>query len=705
VTPGKRSFQLGFAGLLAVLTASAQTLDQAESLWKARRFVEANEVFKALVAKYPENPDYKVRWGRLFLERAQPDDARAEFEEALNINKEHAGALLGLALIASESFEHRAGDLAKKALASDPKLVAAQELLARLALEDNNNAKAIEEAKKALALNPNSVGGKAILATIDWLADKKETPWDPHTAEGYAIAARFMTLNRRYNEAVELYRKALQMDPDLDHARSELGIDLMRLGQDEEAYKQLKACWDNKFQDKATKNSLVLMDSYKNFVTFKTGNTILKVHKKEAELLHPYVEEEMKRAIATYEKKYKLKLDRPVQVEVYPDHEDFAVRTLGMPGLGALGVTFGYAIAMDSPSGRPPGQFHWASTLWHEMSHVFTLTKTGHRVPRWFTEGLAVHEETAVSPEWGDRLGPDEISAIKDKKLLPIAELDRGFIHPVSPPQVTVSYFQAGKICDYINEKWGWDTLMAMLDDFAKNEDTPTVIRKHLKMEPADFDKEFLAKLEADTRPVVQHFSEWKDGLKKVSELARTKDWSAVIKEGTAIRDFYPDYVEDHSIYEFLAQAYVAKEDKPAATAELEKYVKAGGRNPATIKQLAKLLEDAGNKKEAAAVLERLNYIYLMDMDQHLQLGSLEIDLGNPKAAVQEFRAVASYKPIDPARAHYDLARALHQNHQDEQAKDELLAALETAPGYRQAQKLLLELSGESATQTTPKKQ
>ena len=50
-----------------------------------------------------------------------------------------------------------------------------------------------------------------------------------------------------------------------------------------------------------------------------------------------------------------MKLDRPVQVEVYPDHEDFAVRTLGMPGLGALGVTFGYVVAMDSPSGRKPG--------------------------------------------------------------------------------------------------------------------------------------------------------------------------------------------------------------------------------------------------------------------------------------------------------------------------------------------------------------
>ncbi len=40
------------------------------------------------------------------------------------------------------------------------------------------------------------------------------------------------------------------------------------------------------------------------------------------------------------------------------------------------------------------------------MSHVYILTATNHRVPRWFTEGLAVHEETQASPEWGDRITP-----------------------------------------------------------------------------------------------------------------------------------------------------------------------------------------------------------------------------------------------------------------------------------------------------------
>ena len=444
--------------LLLALALPAQTLDQAEALWKARRFMDANEVFKQLEANAPKNPDYKVRYGRMMLAYGRSGDAQDLFEEALAIKKDHAGAVLGLALVASENFDSRAGDLAKKALEIDPKLLEAQELIARVALEDNDNPKATLEARKALAMDPNSEQGKAILATIDLLADKPETAWDPHTAVGYETIGQFFVTNRRYEEGIKFFRKAIELDPQLYSARSKLGVNLMRLGQNDEAFQQLETCYHNHFQDAATRNSLKLMDTYSKFVTFTTPTTSLKLDKKEAELLRPYIQSEMERAMATYDKKYRMKLERPVQVEVYPNHEDFAVRTLGMPGLGALGVTFGYVVAMDSPSGRKPGTFHWASTLWHEMSHVYTLTATGHRVPRWFTEGLAVHEETAISPDWGDRLSPDVIAAIKGKKLLPIAGLDRGFVHPVGPFQVVVSYFQAGRICDYIDEKWGWDT-------------------------------------------------------------------------------------------------------------------------------------------------------------------------------------------------------------------------------------------------------
>ncbi len=696
-SPGLRAWARLFAVAFPLtLAVCAQSLERAEALWKARDYKGANNEFRLLVEKFPANPDYRVRWGRLFLDHDQAEEAAGLFQEALELKKDHAGALLGLALIAAEQYSGGAEELARKALAADPKLLEAQELLASLALEDNDNAKAAAEARKALAIDSNSVEGRAILAVIDWLADKKETPWDPHQARGYETAGHFFMINRRYEEAIQYFRKAVDLDPNLDSARSQLGINLMRLGRNEEAYRQLETCYNNGFQDKATRNSLKLMDSYKNFVTFQTDRTILKLNRKEAELLRPYFESEMRRAIATYEKKYQFKLAQPVQVEAYPDHEDFAVRTLGMPGLGALGVTFGYAIAMDSPSGRTPGSFHWDSTLWHEMSHVFTLAMTNHRVPRWFTEGMAVHEETAASPEWGDRITPEILMAIKNKELLPVAEMDRGFVHPKTEVQVIVSYFQAGRICDYINDKFGWNTLLAMIHDFGQGDETSAVIRKELKMEPAEFDKQFIASVEASTKSMVDGFDQWQKGVKQVAESAGKKDWDAVIKEGTAIRDLYPDYVEAASVYEFLAQAYTAKGNQAAAMDELERYVHKGGRNPESIKQLAAALAVGGRKKEAAEVLDRLNLIYPEDADLHQRLGALWLDEGNAAGAVREFRAVVARGPLDPAQAHYDLARAYRLNHQPDEAKDELLASLEAAPGFRPAQKLLLELSAES---------
>ncbi len=660
-------------------------------------------MFRDLVAREPRDPTIRVRWGRMFLEHWQADEADRLFTEALELNPDDARALLGEALVAAEVYAGNAAALAQRALRSDPKLVEAQELLARLALEDDNRAKAEAEAKRALALDADSVQAKAILATLDWLADKKESAWDPYAAKGYETAGHFFMLNRRYEESVGFYRQAVALDPHLDSARSQLGVNLMRLGRDEEAYEQLKTCWSNGFQDNATKNSLTLMDSEKNFVTFKTDRTILKLNKKEADLLRPYFEAEMLRALAVYEKKYRWKLSQPVRVEVYPDHEDFAVRTLGMPGLGALGVTFGNVIAMDSPSGRAPGSFHWASVMWHEMSHVFTLSMTNYHVPRWFTEGIAVHEETAASPEWGDRLGPEEIAAIMNHRLLPVAELDRGFVHPVTPQQVGVSYFEAGRICDYISEKWGWETVLAMLRDFGASDDTAAVIRKELKIEPADFDRQFIAALEAETKRTVENFDRWKEAVKRIETASASHNNDEVIRLGNQVRDLYPDYVEHHSVYEALAKAYLANGDKAVAVDQLERYVHIGGRDPDSIMLLAKELTAAGNRKEAAAVLERLNYIYPMRSDQHQELGELWLEQDNAGGAIREFQALLAAKPIDLAGAHFDLARAFNLNHQPEAARNELIDAMEIAPGFRPAQKLLLQLSGADEPAATKK--
>jgi len=610
-------------------------------------------------------------------------------------------ALLGLALVAGEQFEGEAIKHAEKALKSDPKLYEAYALIARVQLEDNDAKKAAEAAHKALEIYPEALDAMAVLGTIDLLDDKKESPWMTRAlainagyGNAYAIAGHFFIITRRYEEGIAQYRKALALDPSLHSARSDMGVNLMRLGQEAEARKELEQVYNAGYQNPETVNSLRLLDSMKDYVTFKTPTTVLVLHKREANLLRPYFQAEFDRALETYEKKYHYKLTKPVQIEVYPNHEDFAVRTLGMPGLGALGVTFGYTVAMDSPSARKPGQWHWASTMWHELSHVYALEMTNHRVPRWFTEGLAVYEETAAAPDWGDRLDPGAIGALKRKALLPVADLDRGFMHPTYPEQVTVSYFQGGKICNFIDQKWGYDKLIAMLHDFAEKMTTPEVIEKQFHMKPEEFDKQFMAWLEPQTAKTVANYDDWRKRIKGVSDNVKAKKWDDVIKEGEAIRDSYAEYVEMGNVYEFLAQAWLAKGDKTKAMAELAAYSKIGGRDPVPLKQLSELQLEQGRKKEAAVTLERLNLVYLEDEEAHSRLGTLDLDLGNPQGAIREYQSVLAGKPVDPATAHLGLAVAFKNANRLDDAREEVISALEAAPGYKQAQKLLLELSG-----------
>ncbi len=702
----------------ATKAQSQQMLDRANSLWKQGLYKEANDQFRALVAANPDNPDYKTRWGELYLERFQPDIASDLFNEALEVKANQARALLGLARIAAEDYNHRASEIAEKALEADPKLYEARELMARIALEDNYPKKAQEQADMALAINSDAVQAMAIRGSIELLDaetldDKTENPWftkilqkHPHDGAGYSTAAHFFVLNRRYEEGIAFYKKAIAIQPDLWEAHSELGINLMRLGRDGEARQELELAWNNQYQNKPTSNTLKLMDSYKNFKFFETNNTILKLNDKEAkgrpykesEILRPYFEGELKRAIAVYEKKYQYRLNRPVQVEVYPDHEDFAVRTMGMPGLGALGVTFGYIVAMDSPSGRPPGSFHWDSTMWHELSHVFVLSMTKHRVPRWFTEGLAVHEETAASqaPDWGDRLDPHVIAAIKNKKLLPVADLDRGFIHPTYPEQVVVSYYQAGKICDFISQKWGEPKLLELVRAFTSNTPTPEVIQKNLGLKPEDFDKEFMTYLDGETKKTVEGFDKWREGMKEADKLEKEGKKDEATTKLVEIRDLYPDFVERGSAYEELSKLYLGTGDKANAMAQLEKYSQVGGRDPETLKKLATLQEEAGHKKEAQVTLTRLLWIDPIDQDLLTRLGGLEMDNGDPTDAIREYRAALAMHPLDQAASHFNLAQALHAAGNDDQAKDEVLGSLEAAPGYRPAQKMLLELSAKT---------
>src|ERR1700730_7115443 len=604
---------------------------RAEGYWGLKQYDQANEEFRIATAQPDSDPLYKVRWGMLLHQRFNNTDAVGLFQEALQKDPKDAQAYLGLAIVSADGFDGKAKDYVSQALVLDPKLVEAHEFAANLALEDADAEHALKEADAALALSPDALNAMAIHAAVELLADRSPDQWlnkihkrNAGYGEGYTHVAHYLELNYRFEDAIGYYRKAIEADSRYWPARSALGTGLMRLGQKEEPFQQLEMCYNNGYRDAETVNSLRLLDSYKNFVTYKENGTILRLRKNEAELLHPYYEAELQRIIATYNKKYQMTLTGPVQVDVYPDHEDFAVRTMGMPGLGALGVTFGQVVAMDSPSARKPGDFNWGSTLWHEMSHVYILTATNHRVPRWFTEGLAVHEETQVSPEWGDRVSPDILAAIREKKLLPVAKLDRGFIFPDYPAQVIVSYFEAGSICDYIKSKWGEGKLLDMVHSYAQRKTTPEVIQADLGVSPEEFDKQYLQWLDKNYGAQAANFDQSRKALEHMAEAAKQKQYDAVIQEADAVLSMYPEYIGAANPYEFVAAADLAKGDKKAAEAIFIEYEKIGGDDPATLKKLASLEEELGQPKEAAATLDRINYIYpVHDEDLHRHLGDL----------------------------------------------------------------------------------
>jgi cellulose synthase operon protein C len=683
------------------LTRSGDSYARAEGFWGLEDWTKANEQFR--LATQPANSKalYKVRWGMLLHERFNNVEAAGLFREALAKEPTNAEAYLGLAIVSADGFDGKAVEYAAKAVELNPKLAEAHELMANLALENDDHDLALQEADKAIALEKDALDAMAIHAAVELIADRSPDVWfakitaiNPGYGEAYALVAHQLEVHYRYEDAVTYYRKAVNADPRFWAAHSALGIDLMRLGKEDEPLTELELSYNNGYRDAATVNSLRLLDSYKNFKTFRDDTTILKLNKTEADLLQPYMQAELHEIIATYEKKYRMKLPAPVQLEVYPNHEDFAVRTMGMPGLGALGVTFGEVVAMDSPSARKPGDFNWGATLWHEMSHVYILTATNHRVPRWFTEGLAVHEEGERSPEWSDRVAPEVLIAIREKKLLPLAQLDRGFVYPEYPSQVIVSYFQGGSICDFVKSKWGEDKLLDMVHSYAKLMTTAQVVQQDLGLTPEDFDKQYLAWVDKKYGAEAAHFDEWRGKLKALVAASDQKQYDAVLTQGPVVLAMYPEYVGDANVYEVMADADKAKGDAKAEAAVLTAYEHEGGQEPAVLKRLATLEEAAGQQGEAAATLARLNYIYpVKDEELHRRLGDLLYAQKKYDGAIREYVAVVASNPMDKAGAQFQLAQAYLAAGQKDKAQESVLAALEVAPGYRPAQKMLLELN------------
>ena len=550
------------------------------------------------------------------------------------------------------------------------------------------------------------------------LRDIEDSPWidkalqySPADGDIFYVPAHYHLINYRYREAVATLEKAVEIQPTHWSAHSQLGINMLRLNNIEGAKKHLEIAYQGDPYDTATVNTLKLLDTLDEFKDIDTealyrlpseeqdsvAPVVMRLHRDEAKYLSPYVEELTLKAVETFSRRYDFALKEPLIVELFPNHDDFAVRTVSTPGVGLLGVTFGYLLAMDSPSGRPPGEFHWGSTLWHELAHVFTIEKSDHRMPRWFTEGVSVYEEWSTGPLRGRHIPVDVLEAIVQDKLLPVKDLDSGFVRPTYPNQVTVSYMQAGLICEMISEFWGHDKLTQMLVEFDKRQDTTEAVRTVLGISTEELDRNLDQYIKINFGKIINEFDTWKELISSMHTARQSDQWATVVALANQANEIYPEYVDSGSTYPVLNEAYQATGNSDKAIDVLETWFNYGGYQPDILHQLAHRLRDQGRTDKATEVLESLNWVSPNNIDLHERLGKDYLARGDNKAALREFQSLLGLNPHDKSVVHLNIAYAYKNLDNNKLAKRNVLQALEYAPFFREAQDLLVELTGDSS--------
>ena len=290
--------------------------------------------------------------------------------------------------------------------------------------------------------------------------------------ELYSTLAELAAQVRLYKPAAEFAKQGVTLDPKNWHAWSVLGMNQLRLGQITDGRKSLETSFTGDPYNVWVKNTLDLLDTYKNYDLITSANFQFMIEKDESPILSIYLKDLAEQAYKTFSTKYGYTPPPPIRIEVYRSHADFSVRTVGLAGLGALGVSFGTTLAFDSPAAKDAGPFNWGSTVWHELAHTFTLGTTDNRVPRWLSEGLSVYEEHHAKPGWGFNVTPDFLAAFKAGKLVPVSRMNDGFMHPAFPEQVQLSYYQASLVCELIARDFGEPALLKMLQAYKEGATT-----------------------------------------------------------------------------------------------------------------------------------------------------------------------------------------------------------------------------------------
>ena len=295
----------------------------------------AADNFKAALEQFPNDPDFTSGLARA-IASTDRQAAAVGIEAALKQNPNHIPSILFTVdgLVDAEQYD------------------AAIELLDRVHEIDFLEPEAFAY-RSVIAHLTNDLRGEVIFR------DKALARWTANPRVDHLIG-RKLSQHYRFREGAAYQRKALALKADFAPAQRQLADDLLRLGEETEGWKVAHAAYDTDSYNVATYNLLELHDELGKFTTLQDDSFTLRMETDESKLYGAEVLALLHRAKQTLGAKYGLELKDRITVEVFPDEDDFAVRTFGMPAVsGYLGVCFGRVITANSPASRRDNPSNW----------------------------------------------------------------------------------------------------------------------------------------------------------------------------------------------------------------------------------------------------------------------------------------------------------------------------------------------------------
>jgi tetratricopeptide (TPR) repeat protein len=687
-----------------------------------REYQLANDAYQR-TAKEPR-ADIQTSWGDLFLQWHQAGDALTSYQEALGYDPQWVPAMIGAfrALADSDPKASRAAlEQATKIAPEHPDVLLAT---AEHQIESDDFAAAKTTLDTLAKVKPDSVEEAALRAAIGYkdngttgaeVAAARVATLHPQSPLGYRLASEQAARQYRFDDAAALATKAVAIDPQDPLSQFQLGLHLLRTGDEARARTALEISWELDRSSPVTKNLLTLLDHLDTFEVVPHNQFIFKFHKAEAAVLKAYALPLADEAYRVFAARYGIRPEGPILVEIFPEHDDFAVRTLGLPGLvGALGACFGRVVSMDSPRARPQGDFSWQATLWHELGHVFTLHASDFRVPRWLTEGASTYEEYKRNPAWGRELNLEFARELSAGRNFGVKNLPQAFKRPES---LALAYFEASLLVEHLVEANGEAGLRTLLNAYAGGVDDTAAFAKAFAKSVDDVEASFKAfvdsrygalaeamktparEVKPDDLPGLRARAETDTGnfISQVSyalALIKDDDFAAAKAPLERAAKLAPMATGEASPRYLLAGIAETEKDPARARRELMALLDFDHTNITAARKLASFAADAKATDEEDRALRLVADLDPFDAGTHVKLGRRLMERGRLAEALIEFEASLALGPPNPAEAHTDRAEALLKLGRKDEARRAVLTALELAPTYGRAQDVLLSVMG-----------